>query len=90
MEGARSPDVSICRPVNTQRPRQNILDLPVSMQLPYLGVSALGSQRHIVCLLTTVRCHSPVEGEQYGELEIVGQCPLGYEKVKVIKQCKSC
>lgn len=53
----------------------SLLNLPVSQPDPYSGASALRSQRHTVCLLIAVRCHSPIESEQYGGVEGSGATP---------------
>lgn len=80
IEGAWNTGMSTCRLVNAQRSGRSCLNLPVWLLVPHSGVSALSSQRHVVCLLAAVKCHSPMDGKQYGGARVMeppGQCPLG-------------
>lgn len=61
-----------CVDVSMHKGPDGPLNSLVSQPFPYFGVSALGSQRHTVCLLTAVRCHGPMGGEQYGGTEDSG------------------
>lgn len=59
-----------CVDTSVHKGSGGLLNSPGSPLVPRLGVSALESQRHTVCLLRAVRSrwqqHSPVGGEQLG------------------------